>query len=210
MWLRTFSHRSPSGLRRHICLSHFGRVTQVKRGIFAWQCASSPIPRLSCRKFGAAVRQIDANVPIGEDMSMIDQIDAEYMPVMLSRSVISYCGIIALGLSAVGLFSVLTYFVRTRTREIGIRMALGAQISSVLRLIVGQGLAMALGGIGAGIVLAAAAARLLAAWLYGVQAMNPEIFLSAAGILLVVALAASYLPAARAARVDPIIALRHE
>jgi predicted permease len=157
-----------------------------------------------------AVRQIDPNIPIGEDMPMIDQIEAEYMPVMLSRSVISCCGSIALCLSAVGLFSVLTYFVRTRTREIGIRMALGAQISVVLRLIIGQGLAMGLAGIGVGLVLALAAMRLLAAWLYGLRSIDIGSFLGAAVLLLVVALAASYLPARRAAQVDPIIALRQE
>jgi predicted permease len=157
-----------------------------------------------------AVRQIDPNIPIGEEMSMVEQIEAAYMPVMLSRSVMSYCGIIGLCLSAIGLFSVLTYFVRTRTREIGIRMALGAQIGSVVRLIVGQGLAMSLAGVGAGLVLAFEASRLLAAWLYGTRAFDIGTFLGAALLLLAVAVAASYLPAMRAAKVDPIIALRHE
>ena len=157
-----------------------------------------------------AVRQLDPHVPIGEDMSMIEQIEAEYMPVMLTRSVMSYCGVIALCLSAVGLFSVLTYFVRTRTREIGIRMALGAQISSVLRLIIGQGLAMSVAGVTAGLVLALVATRFLAAWLYGVRTLDLGSFLGAAGLLLAVALIASYLPARRAAQVDPMIALRQE
>jgi len=143
-------------------------------------------------------------------MSMIEQIEAEYMPVMLTRSVMSYCGVIALCLSAVGLFSVLTYFVRTRTREIGIRMALGAQISSVLRLIIGQGLAMSVAGVTAGLVLALVATRFLAAWLYGVRTLDLGSFLGAAGLLLAVALIASYLPARRAAQVDPMIALRQE
>jgi len=141
---------------------------------------------------------------------MIEQIEAEYMPVMLTRSVMSYCGVIALCLSAVGLFSVLTYFVRTRTREIGIRMALGAQISSVLRLIIGQGLAMSVAGVTAGLVLALVATRFLAAWLYGVRTLDLGSFLGAAGLLLAVALIASYLPARRAAQVDPMIALRQE
>jgi putative ABC transport system permease protein len=122
----------------------------------------------------------------------------------------SYCGVIALCLSAVGLFSVLTYFVRTRTREIGIRMALGAQISSVLRLIIGQGLAMSVAGVTAGLVLALVATRFLAAWLYGVRTLDLGSFLGAAGLLLAVALIASYLPARRAAQVDPMIALRQE
>jgi len=157
-----------------------------------------------------AVQELDPNIPIGEDMSMVTQIDTAYMPVMLSRSVVSYSGIVALCLSAIGLFSVLTYYVRTRTREIGVRMALGAQISSVLRLVIGQGLAMSLAGVAAGLVLALGATRLLAAWLYGLNTADFLMFAVAAALLLLVAMAASYLPARRAADVDPMIALRQE
>ncbi|HVH89646.1 MAG TPA: ABC transporter permease [Terriglobales bacterium] len=157
-----------------------------------------------------AIQKIDPNIPIGEDMSMSEQIAAQYMPVILSSSVISYCGMIALCLSAVGMFSVLTFYVRTRTREIGIRMALGAQISSVLRLVVGQGFAMSVSGVAAGLILALATTRLLAAWLYGVRALDFATFALAAILLFAVAIAASYLPARRAAEVDPMIALREE
>ena len=158
----------------------------------------------------SVVHAIDPNVPIGEDMSMIEQMKTSYMPVMLSRTVISYCGIIALCLSAVGLFSLLTYYVRTRTREIGIRMALGAQITNVLQLIIGQGVAMSLAGVAAGLILALGVTRLLAAWLYGVHAMDAITFAGAATLLFAVSVVASYLPARRAAEVDPIIALRQE
>jgi predicted permease len=156
------------------------------------------------------VREIDPNIPVGEDMSMVKQIEAEYMPVMLSRSVMSYCGMIALCLSAIGLFSVLTYFVRTRTREIGIRLALGAQIENVLRLVIGQGLKMGIAGVAAGVLLSLAATRLLAAWLYGTRSLDIATFVAAAGLLLAVAVAASYLPARVATKVDPIVALRQE
>jgi predicted permease len=157
-----------------------------------------------------AVLAIDPNIPIGEEMSMMRQIETHYMPVMLSRTVIAFAGIVALCLSAIGLFSVLTYYVRTRTREIGIRMALGAQITNVLQLIVGQGITMSLAGVAAGLLLALGVTRLLAAWLYGVRAMDALTFAAAATLLFAVAVAASYLPARRAAEVDPIIALRHE
>ena len=167
-------------------------------------------PGASLPELRAAIHSIDPNIPIGEDMSMSQQIDAQYMPVMLSRTVVSYSGIVALCLSAIGLFSVLTYYVKTRVREIGIRMALGAQISSVLRLVIGQGLAMSLMGVGAGLVLAVGATRLLAAWVYGTRAIDPGTFALAALLLFIVAVAASYLPARRAAEVDPIIALRQE
>ena len=118
--------------------------------------------------------------------------------------------IIALCLSAIGLFSVLTYSVRSRTREIGVRMALGAEISRVLKMIIGQGLTTSLMGIGAGVILAVAATRFLAAWLYGLETTDFLVFAFAAALLLLVATAASYLPARAAARVDPMIALRQE
>ncbi|HKT24501.1 MAG TPA: ABC transporter permease [Terriglobales bacterium] len=157
-----------------------------------------------------AVQELDPNLPVGEDMSMVKQIETQYMPVMLSRLVISCCGVIALCLSAIGLFSVLTYSVRTRTREIGVRMALGAQIGALLRMIVREGLTTSLVGIGAGVILALATTRLLAAWLFGLQALDFLAFAGAASVLLLVAAAASYLPARTAAAVDPMVALRQE
>jgi putative ABC transport system permease protein len=89
-------------------------------------------------------------------------------------------------------------------------MALGAQVSSVLQLVIGQGLAMSLIGVVAGLVLAVGSARLLAAWLYGTHVVDFSSFALAALLLLLVAVAASYLPARRAAKVDPMIALRQE
>ena len=167
-------------------------------------------PQVVLSDIRRAVQQIDPNIPLGEDMSMMKQIETEYMPVMLSRSVISYSGMLALCLSAIGLFSVLTYFVRTRTREIGIRMALGAQSANVLRLIVGQGVGMGLVGIGVGVLLAAGTSRLLAAWLYGVNTMDVGTYVASAALLFIVALAASYAPALRASHVDPMLALRQD
>ena len=167
-------------------------------------------PDAALAEIRQAVQAIDPNIPIGEDMSMVRQIETQYMSVMLSRTVIAFAGVIALCLSAIGLFSVLTYYVRTRTREIGIRMALGAQITSVLQLIIGQGMAMSLTGVAAGLLLAIGITRLLAAWLYGVRSMDAMTFAAAAALLFAVAIAASYLPARRAAEVDPIIALRQE
>jgi len=167
-------------------------------------------PNAALPEIRRAIHAIDANIPIGEDMSMADQIDVTYMQVMLSRTVISYCGMIALCLSAVGLFSVLTYYVKTRTREIGIRMALGAQLNTVLQLILAQGMRMSVAGVAAGLLLAVGTTRLLAAWLYGIRAMDYLAFAVASLLLFVVAIAASYLPARRAAEVDPIVALRQE
>jgi len=167
-------------------------------------------PNAALPEIRRAIQALDPNLPIGEDMSMAEQVEATYMPVMLLCQVISYSGIIALTLSAVGLFSILTYYVKTRTREIGIRIALGAQLKSVLQLIIGQGMKMSLAGVAAGLALAVGTTRLLAAWLYGIRTMDYFAFGIASSLLLIVAMAASYLPARRAAEVDPIVALRQE
>jgi predicted permease len=167
-------------------------------------------PNAALDEIRRAIHAIDPNIPIGEDMSMTEQMGTKYLAVRLLSSVISYCGIVALSLSAVGLFSVLTYYVRTRTHEIGVRMALGAQLRSVVQLIVSQGIKMSLTGVFAGLLLAFGATQMLAHSLYGVRRIDLLTFLTAALLLLTVALAASYLPARRAAQVDPVIALRQE
>ncbi|MGH9738254.1 MAG: FtsX-like permease family protein, partial [Candidatus Acidiferrales bacterium] len=117
---------------------------------------------------------------------------------------------LALLLSCIGIYGVISYLVAQRTHEIGVRMALGAQPSQVLRLILGQGAKMALLGIAIGLVASLALTRLMTKMLFGVSAYDPLTFLGVAALLIVVALAACYIPARRAMRVDPMIALRYE
>jgi macrolide transport system ATP-binding/permease protein len=156
------------------------------------------------------VQSIDPAVPIGEDMAMSEQVDLEYMPVLLARSVMSYCGLLAITLSAIGLYSILSFVVRTRTREIGIRMALGAKKEDVLRLVAGQGIKLALGGVCTGCIAALLSTKLEAGLLYGAKTADPFVYICVAVLLFVVGLVACTMPALRAASVDPTQALRSE
>jgi ABC-type antimicrobial peptide transport system permease subunit len=117
---------------------------------------------------------------------------------------------IALLLASVGIYGVVSFVVGERTREIGIRMALGAQQTHVLRWVLSEGAPMVLIGIGSGVVASLLLTRLMAGLLYGVSAVDPLTFAVVAILLMVVAMAACYIPASRAMRVDPIAALRHE
>jgi putative ABC transport system permease protein len=118
--------------------------------------------------------------------------------------------VLALILAAIGIYSVLSYSVRRRVQEIGIRLALGARISDVLRMIVIEGMRPTLLGVTIGIVGALALGQVMSSLIYGVKPTDPLTFLAVAMVLAIVALSATIIPAYRAAKVDPMVALRYE
>jgi putative ABC transport system permease protein len=157
-----------------------------------------------------AVAGVDPIVPTGSIRSM-DQVLSHSLALRnFMMFLLSLFAALALTLATVGIYGVISYAVSQRTREIGVRMALGANPGDVLRLILGEGLKLVLAGAALGIVVAMLATRFIAKMIYGVSATDPLIFLSVITLLVVVSLAACYIPARRAMRVDPMVALRYE
>jgi putative ABC transport system permease protein len=155
-----------------------------------------------------AVRGIDPDLPIFGIKTMEELMSETTAQRRLNTVLLGTFAGLALVLAAVGIFGVMNYSVTQRTQEIGIRLALGAQRGDVLKLVVGQGMMLALIGVVVGLFGAWALTRLLANLLYGVSATDPVVFGAVAGLLGLVAVVACYVPALRASRVHPTVALR--
>ena len=156
------------------------------------------------------VLALDKNVPLYDVKTLEERSRDATSRARFTALLLGVFAAMALLLSSIGIYGVMAYAVAGRTREIGIRMALGAQRADVLRLIMGDGIALTIAGLAMGLAASLAATRVLANQLYGVGATDPVTFAAVSLILAAVALAASYIPARRATRVDPIVALRHE
>ena len=162
----------------------------------------------------AAVRQktaeIDPDLPFSNIASMNEVVSASVAQPRLTTQFTGFFAGLALLLTAVGIYGVLAYSVTQRTHEMGIRMALGASRVEILKMVVGQGMKLVLSGLVLGLVVSLAVTRLLTTLLFGTSARDPLTFAAVTLLLIVVALLAAYIPARRAAQVDPIVALRHE
>ncbi|PYX56064.1 MAG: hypothetical protein DMG76_16090 [Acidobacteria bacterium] len=167
-------------------------------------------PRTIIPAVRSAVSQLDNNLPLFSMKTESEQIERSLFQERLLARLSSFFGALSLLLACLGLYGLLSYEVTQRTREIGVRMALGARPPDVLRIIVRQGVGLAVVGAIVGILVALGATRYLASLLYGVRPFDPPTFLAVALLLSLVALAACYIPARRASRVDPLVALRYE
>ena len=156
------------------------------------------------------IHKADSNLPVTHVMTMDGLLTDSISPRRFSATLVGVFAVLAVVLAAVGIYGVMSYTVSQRTQEIGVRMALGAQLTSVRRMILGQTLKLTLIGVALGLAGALVVARFLTSLLFGVGVYDPLTFLGVAVLLVAVALAASYVPARRAMRVHPIVALRYE
>jgi putative ABC transport system permease protein len=182
--------------------AHFAYITLVVR--------TSGNPGAYAESVKNAVWSLDPDLAISQELTMDSVVaDANAQP-RFEMLLLGLFAMVALGLAAVGIYGVMSYSVLRRTHEIGIRISLGASRADILLLVVRQGMTLALAGSAVGIAGALLLSRLMGKLLYGVQPTDPGTYIGVAMLLMIVALAATYIPARRAMSVDPIVALRHE
>jgi ABC-type antimicrobial peptide transport system permease subunit len=156
------------------------------------------------------VNELDRHLPVYEVKHLAWQLDNALTPQRMAALLISSFGLLALALAAIDLYGVMSYTVAQRAQEIGLRMALGARAGDVIRLILRRGIILTLSGVAIGLAASLALTRLMSGLLFGVSPTDPLTFALMAALLTLVALLACYLPARRATKVDPMIALRCE
>src|ERR1700735_5609237 len=156
------------------------------------------------------VRSINPELPVFGAQTLDDALSASLAERKFSMEMVALFALTALLLAGLGIYGVISYIVSERTHEIGIRLALGAQSRNILRMVLRQGLVLAIAGAAVGLACALVVSHLMAGLLYGVRPTDPVTFVGVALLLIGVALLACYIPARRAIRVDPLVALRHD
>jgi putative ABC transport system permease protein len=167
-------------------------------------------PKALAPAVARAVAAVDATVSLAKVRTMVDIASSRLAPKRLTAAMTASFAALALLLATIGIYGVLSFAVAQRTHEIGVRMALGARRGAVLGMVVRQAAALASAGIAIGIAAALGLTRVIASLLFGVSATDPLVFAGVSAALLAVAATAAYIPARRASRVDPVVALRHE
>ncbi len=167
-------------------------------------------PDLLAKQLRAAIWSVDADQPVWKVRSQEFLVERDFSPRRFALSLAGVFALLAVILAAIGVYGVMSYMLAQRTRELGIRLALGARRSSLVGLVLARGTRVIAAAIVVGVIAAFAAARLMQSQLFGVSASDPLTFLAVPILLGAVALVATYLPARRAANVDPMIAIRSE
>jgi putative ABC transport system permease protein len=185
-------------------------MTQEYSPFATLQVRTTGKPEAAIGTVRAAVQSLDSNLAITNVQTIQEIMNQGLWAPRMAAALLTLFGGLALVLAAIGVYGVLSYSVNQQRQEIGIRRALGAQPGDVLRLVAVQGLRLAFAGLALGLVMAFGFTRLLASLLFGVSATDAWTFAAVTSILLAVALLACYIPARRATRVDPLIALRYE
>jgi predicted permease len=202
-------------------IKHFGLDTEPRPEVYITFAQGPPVtPLLAIRtsvdpsSLIAAVRRelrsLEPKLVMYNFAPMTELVTDSLTERRFNTMLIGVFAVLALALAAVGVYGVMSYLVRQRTHEIGIRMALGAERGDILRLVVGHGMVLVLAGVGIGLVGAFGLTRIMSGLLFGVSATDPTTFVGGSVVLALVALLASYLPARRATKVDPMVALRYE
>jgi predicted permease len=171
---------------------------------------TTPDPAQMTSAITKEIQTVDPEMPVYDVSTMDERLSDSLARRRFSMLLLGVFAVIALVLAAIGISGVMAYSVSQRTHEIGVRMALGARSRDVLGLVVGQGIRLALAGTGIGLLAAVGLTRLMTKLLFGVSAADPATFVGVTVVLMSVALAACYVPARRATKVDPMVALRYE
>ncbi len=198
------------GLQNPAHLDIYRPLAQSPMRLVAFTVRTGPEPLSLANSVKKAIWQVDRDQPVFDVVSM-SELAAESVTLRrVSMLLLGGLSVLALTLAGVGVYGVISYSVSQRTHEFGIRMALGAQRRDVLGLVVGQGMWLAIFGVGIGLAASLGLTRLMTGLLYGVKPADPTTFVAVLLLLIVVVLAACYFPARRATKVDPMVALRHE
>jgi len=179
---------------------------EMRRGLLMVRSAL-PVDQLTT-SMRTALAEVDKDVPLALTQTMESVLDEFLEQPKFSMLLVTMFATVALALASVGIYGVVSYGVTQRTREIGVRVAIGAAPWAVIRLVLGQAVAMATTGVGLGVVLALVSAKAISSMLYGVGPRDPVVLMGVSGFLLAVAFVAALAPALRAARIDPMRATR--
>jgi predicted permease len=202
-------------------VKHYGLDSQPRAELFmpAWQqplngmtfiVRTASDPRTFIDPIRREVLAVDAEEPIYDAGAMVDVVARSVFLPRISMVLLVAFAVTALILAAIGIYGVVSYTVSERTRELGVRMALGANAGTTLRLVLGKSMTLVVGGTACGLLASVAVTRVIGGLLYAVSPLDPFVFAGVSALLAATGFAASFVPAWRATRVDPIVALRFE